>query len=642
MRKLLTFVLLVLWMGFSYPLTIREMRFENVKLETVLKALSEVSGMNVIFDPAISQDLQKTVSVAIYRPVPVGEAMNIVLKTHGLIAVPVDRKVFKITRAGDVTFDIAGYTDAQVKELINLLKARVSPSAEIVIDRTLKKVFVRDELSRIEQLKRLQRDIEKASLRVEADEEVVTKVFYIRRDVPYRDVSKALRELNIKDMTITEAPEFNALIVSARKGDIQRIEKAIERYTRDIKTEKPILTKTLYVKYIPAEEFRRLIQPMLSEIGEVYVLGAGIYTTAAEERELREIQQRIQTIAERMREASPEEREILQRQLQQLQQRQQQLQNIMQAPQGQKGDSVSITGFPLAREGILGPEFKKERSARVAFQNAVIVRDYADVVYRIIERYRDIVSEQPVQIKIEARIVEMSSMAVRELGINWNTLLSQARVPQFWSGGGGANLGIGSSPSPNPGLSATPGGILAFTLQRGVLNALNLRLSAYEQVHKAKTLSKPVILTLNGEPAVIQSLIEFPIFRRTLVQGAGEQVTVEYKNIPVNLTVVPVLLPEGNIMLDITIVKADIIREREQAGSIAPIIQSQRADAKVIVKDGDVVVLGGIVKSVDRKEERGVPGLIRVPLLRWLFMEQKIEKEDAELLIFIQPTLISQ
>lgn len=71
MKRLIYALLLLLLINFSQAQIIREMKFENVKLETVLKALSEVSQMSLVFDPAISQDLQKTVSVSIYKPVPV-------------------------------------------------------------------------------------------------------------------------------------------------------------------------------------------------------------------------------------------------------------------------------------------------------------------------------------------------------------------------------------------------------------------------------------------------------------------------------------------------------------------------------------------------------------------------------------------
>ena len=643
-------LLLLIFVSVLYSQTIREMRFENVKLETVLKAISEASGMNIIFDPEISKDLEKVVSVAIYKPVPVGEAMNIILKTHGLIAVPVDKRVYRITKAGEITFDIANYTDSQVNELINLLKARVSPSAEIIVDRALRKVFVRDELSKIEQLRKFQKDIERASRRAELQEEYAVRVFYLKREVSYKDISNALEALNIKDIKITESPEFNALIISARKGDLERIEKAIEKYTRNVAAETPILTKTLYVKYIPADEFKKLVQPMLSEVGEVYVLGTGATTTGvAEERELREIQQRIREISTRFREATPEERAILQQELRTLQARQRELERAITTEPTGSASRVNIGDFPTERDlRKIGPEFKKEKTAILKFQNALIIRDYADVVYRITERYKDLISETPLQIRIEARVVQIVSSATRELGINWTALLSNTKVPQAWSGGVGSNMGVGSSLNLNPGLSATPGGILALTYQKGVLNALNLRLSALERIGQARVLSKPVVLTLNGEPAIIQSVTEFPIRQVTVVPGGTTSISIEYKQIPIYLAVTPILLPEGSIMLDITINKSEIIRLEEidlgeQGGKFQiPTLLSQRADTKLIVGNGDLVILGGIVEAKNRNEESGVPGLMRVPLIRWLFMEQKIEKEDTELLIFIQPTVITQ
>lgn len=75
------------------------MKFENTKLEIVLKALSQVTEFNVIFDPNISAYLQKPVSMSVYKPMPIGEAVNLILEEYGLIAVPVDTKVYRITKA---------------------------------------------------------------------------------------------------------------------------------------------------------------------------------------------------------------------------------------------------------------------------------------------------------------------------------------------------------------------------------------------------------------------------------------------------------------------------------------------------------------------------------------------------------------
>ena len=69
MRKVLLLVLCVL-IATGYSFTLREMRFENAKLETVLKAMAQAAELNVIFDPAIGPDLQKTVSISINKPNP--------------------------------------------------------------------------------------------------------------------------------------------------------------------------------------------------------------------------------------------------------------------------------------------------------------------------------------------------------------------------------------------------------------------------------------------------------------------------------------------------------------------------------------------------------------------------------------------
>ncbi|MFN3870615.1 MAG: pilus assembly protein, partial [Aquificaceae bacterium] len=178
MRRIL--ILLLLITSLVYSQTIREMRFENVSLEVVLKALSEISGMNVIFDPEVSGELQKPVNIAIYKPMPVGEAMNIILKTYDLIAVPVDTKTFRITKAGSITINLVGLDDREIQEIINFLKPRVSPSAEIVVDKTLKTITIRDEEANIKRLEPVLKDYRRLAQALVPKEEIQTRVFYLR------------------------------------------------------------------------------------------------------------------------------------------------------------------------------------------------------------------------------------------------------------------------------------------------------------------------------------------------------------------------------------------------------------------------------------------------------------------------------
>jgi type IV pilus assembly protein PilQ len=114
MKKLL--LIIIFFVGLAYATTLREMRFENTKLETVIKALFQVAELNVIFDPNVSADLQQPVSVSIFRPMPIREAINLILKEYGLIAVPVDTKVFRITKAGELTLSVGALGEDQVRK----------------------------------------------------------------------------------------------------------------------------------------------------------------------------------------------------------------------------------------------------------------------------------------------------------------------------------------------------------------------------------------------------------------------------------------------------------------------------------------------------------------------------------------------
>ena len=60
------------------------------------------------------------------------------------------------------------------------------------------------------------------------------------------------------------------------------------------------------------------------------------------------------------------------------------------------------------------------------------------------------------------------------------------------------------------------------------------------------------------------------------------------------------------------------------------------------MESGQTVVLGGVIDSQDSQTNEGVPGLVRVPILKYLFGQEKINQADRELLIFITPTMITQ
>jgi type IV pilus assembly protein PilQ len=575
MRKLL--MIIIFLVGLAYATTLREMRFENTKLETVLKALSQVAELNVIFDPNISADLQKPVSVSVYKPMPIREAINLILKEYGLIAVPVDAKVYRITKAGELTLSVGALGEDQVRKIVNFLKERVSPSAEIVIDRTLGTIYIRDEEARIKRLEPALKDFQKVIGKIAPTEDRITRVFYLK-NIDVEEAYRLILPKTKKDTVINKVPTFNALVITDTPSQIEEYTKTLQSFLTETPRERRPITKIFYLKYISPEEFIKMIEPLRSEAG-VILSGGGFKV-----------------------ETTPQQ---------------------PQAVAGQQAQTqVQTAPTPILKEF-----------------NAVMITDYPEVIENIMDRFKEYISEEPVRIRIEARIVEVSEEALRELGINWRALFSNARVPQAWSGGVGSNVGVGPLPPwwSDPGLSPIPGGIAIFTYQKGMLNALNLRISALERIAAIKNIAKPSVLTINGQKATIKQGVQVP-YQTAVVTGPGAVPNIQFRDVVLQLDVTPIVSPDGRIMMEIEL-RRDTLGIQTPVG---PAINTKEVKTKVIVEDGQTIVIGGVIDEQNNTTNEGIPRLVRVPLLKYLFGQERINTRNSELLIFITPLIVRQ
>jgi type IV pilus assembly protein PilQ len=222
-------------------------------------------------------------------------------------------------------------------------------------------------------------------------------------------------------------------------------------------------------------------------------------------------------------------------------------------------------------------------------------------------------------------------------------LFSNAPVPQAWSGGVGSNVGLDptlsffSPPLSNPGLSPTPGGIAIFTYQRGMLNALNLRISALERIGSVKNIAKPSVLTINGQRATIRQGVQVP-YQSTAAVGSATVSTIQFKDVVLQLDVTPIVSPDRRIMMEIEL-KRDTLGIQTPVG---PTINTKEVKTKVIVEDGQTIVIGGIIDEQNNITNEGIPRLVRVPLLKYLFGQKRVNTRNSELLIFITPLIVRQ
>ncbi|MCW8859115.1 MAG: type IV pilus secretin PilQ, partial [Deltaproteobacteria bacterium] len=240
------------------------------------------------------------------------------------------------------------------------------------------------------------------------------------------------------------------------------------------------------------------------------------------------------------------------------------------------------------------------------------------------------------QVMIEARIVQVNSNYSRDLGVNWVVFANDDNVsPSFQSitGGGGGFL-VDVTDEALGSLIATPGIGTQMQIGRALIDdvVLDLQLSALQSDGKGKVISTPRVTTLNGETATISQGTTIPY----QTSGADGPKT-EFVNAELKLEVTPVINPDDSIILEIL---ATNDSPSLTAGASAPSIDTKKAETKVLIRDGETTVIGGIFIENIQESEEGIPGLMGLPILGHLFKSQKTQTVKDELLIFITPRIM--
>jgi type IV pilus assembly protein PilQ len=261
--------------------------------------------------------------------------------------------------------------------------------------------------------------------------------------------------------------------------------------------------------------------------------------------------------------------------------------------------------------------------------NTLIINDLPDFLQRSADLVTVLDVAQP-QVEIEARIVETSRTFARSLGVQWGFNASARTDGNALRGAAtGAAFGIPGNPAVALLDPAAPNG-LAVGLA-GIVD-LDVVLTALENQGQGRILSTPRVSTQNNIEAEITQGIQIPI--QTV---ANNTVTVTFKDAALTLKVKPQITAANTVIMQIAVENASPDFSR-QVNNIPP-IDTQRANTRVQVNNGETTVIGGIYKSREQTSQDRTPGLHRVPLLGWLFKRDTVTDENRELLIFITPKI---
>lgn len=168
---------------------------------------------------------------------------------------------------------------------------------------------------------------------------------------------------------------------------------------------------------------------------------------------------------------------------------------------------------------------------------------------------------------------------------------------------------------------------------------LDLELSALQIEGRGEVVSNPRVITANQSEAVIKQGREEAYVTTQAAQG-GQQTTVQFKEIVLELRVTPTITNDGRVFLNMAVKKDEVIDRVITAETNVPVIAKREINTAVLVQNGETVVLGGVYEVSSREDLQKVPFLGDVPLLGNLFRNKGRENTKAELLIFVTPKLL--
>ncbi|KHD89958.1 MAG: fimbrial assembly protein [Bdellovibrio sp. ArHS] len=267
--------------------------------------------------------------------------------------------------------------------------------------------------------------------------------------------------------------------------------------------------------------------------------------------------------------------------------------------------------------------------------NALVVTDIEENLERAAKLIASL-DTQPPQVLVEGKIVEAKESFTRNIGINWGATGSPIKL------GSTARGPVNMNPSFNVNPTATTPGNFNFNLSVGTLDVfgtLQAALALSETEEQVKVISAPRIMTMTNEKADITQTTEVPV-RQVTQNGTATQETFQFKPLTMKLEVTPQVTADGSVIMKVNVNRQFQGADTSGAGQGAFAVNSREANTRVLVKNGQTAVIGGIYQSDATDGETGVPWLRDVPYISYLFKTKNVRKDKTELLVFLTPRII--
>ena len=570
--------------------------YKDADLGQVIEAVSQVTGKSFIVDPRVRAQVTM-LSTAPMTPDAFYEAFLAILQVHGFVAVP----------SGSVIKILPDTTSRQMPS--NDLPDRVSSSSD----------------------------------------EIVTQVIQVR-NVSAAQLVPILRPMMPQAAHLAAYPSANMLIISDRASNVNRMIRIVQRIDRSGDGDFEVIR----LEHASANEIVRVINSLSAAQGAEAAGGARVVADERTNSVLLsgETSQRLRfrTIITHLDTPLEAGGDTQVRYL-----RYADAEKLAAKLKEQSGAAVAAAGGQAAAQAAAAPGgadksvtiwAEPETNALVITAPPKTMRSLMNVVDRLDVRRA--------QVMIEAMLVEVSADASRDLGVNWIIdgsgdnflvgLFNQSIAGVDLAGVARGVAQVNDDPSE---LTSAPGGLtIGGGRQQDSGTNFAAILRALASDGNTNVISMPSVITLDNEEAQIKVAQEVPFltgqFTSTgAAQGAVNPFqTIERKEVGNILKITPQITDEDTVLLKIEQEASGIAAAAAQVSDTDLVTNKRTITTRVLVDDGGMIVLGGLIEDRLTENENRVPLLGRIPVIGALFRVRGTQKTKTNLMVFIRPRVL--
>jgi general secretion pathway protein D len=412
------------------------------------------------------------------------------------------------------------------------------------------------------------------------------------------EAADALKRVATKEARIEVVPRNNAVLIIDRGTNVAKYLELLKRLDERPQGEAGLATYVVPLRFADADE-------MASSLGQLF----GIAVNS----------NRMGSLSDRSLTSTLGQFRL--RETQAFQSRQVPVSQMYVPPQAPQISRDTTAGAAQAPGSLVG----RTTIVPSVPTNSLIIRT-APPNFPLLRETIEALDSRPAQVLLEVAVAEITLGRGEDFGVDWITK------------GGSTTAGFG-----NPDVADSANTLRDFVVKVVSLERVDVRamLRMLASRSDVKVLSTPQVLAVNNREARILVGSKVPFIASTrLGNDVAIDRTVQYQDVGTNLIIIPTINSEDYISVEVLQEVSTLTTQTIQAALNAPVISTREAATRAIIRNGQTVVIGGLIGNSTEVRDSGVPFLKDLPIIGFLFKRSSRNRSRTELAIFVTPYIV--